>query len=60
MGIDKDTKNPPTLTFGQLKPDTEASIVKADHKTPKYVYGLTLLTLIASGVYLVATRFFNT
>lgn len=46
------------LTFGALRPDDEKSIVTANHKTPKIVYGLTFLSLVGAGAYFVASRFF--
>jgi len=46
------------LTFEALKPDNEKSIVTANHKTPKIVYGLTFLSLVGAGAYFVASRLF--
>lgn len=46
----------PVLSFGKLKADTDQSLVKSNHKTPKYVYGLTFFTLVASSIYLIANK----
>ncbi len=43
--------NDKSLTFKELKADTESNIVRANHKAPKYVYGLVLLTSVAMGTY---------
>lgn len=49
--------NDTSLTFKELKADTESNIVKVNHKTPKYVYGFVLLSSVALGTYAMIAKF---